>query len=107
MNVAGIVLVALAAHRTETFLGDDLGEAQDGVQRRAQFVAHIGEKGGLGGVGGFGLEPFLQGIVAGLLQFARQILDLEAQTRILMHLAHQRPAGPPHLKRDKEAPPWR
>ena len=46
-------------------------------------------------------KRFLQRFVAGLLQFARQILDLEAQARILLHADHQRPAGEPHLEREQ------
>ena len=98
MNVAGIFLVARRADRAEAFLGDDLGEAQNGVQRRAQLVAHIGEEGGLGGVGGFRLEALAQRLVAGLLQFARQILDLEAQPRILVEPADHAPAVEQQLR---------
>ena len=32
----------------------NLGIAKDGVHRRADFVAHVGEKGALGAIGGFG-----------------------------------------------------
>jgi hypothetical protein len=34
-----------------------VGEANDGVHRRADLVAHVGQKGALGHVGGFGLLP--------------------------------------------------
>src|SRR5258708_3746365 len=44
VNVARIFLVALASYRSETFARNDFGEAQNGIQRRAQLVAHIGEK---------------------------------------------------------------
>jgi len=99
MDVAGIVAVTLIANRPETFLGDDFRKAQDGVQRRAQFVAHVCQEGGLGGVGRFRLEPLLQRLVAGDLQFLRQVLDLEAQACILGHPLHQRRAGDPQLER--------
>ena len=97
MDIAGIVLVALVAHRPETFLGDDFGEPQNGIQGRPQFVTHIGKKGRLGGVGGFRLEPFLQRLVARLLQLARQILDLEAQQRVLLRLNYKRLADQPQM----------
>ena len=92
MDVAGIVAIAFRADRPETFLGDDFGKAQNGVQRRAQLMAHIGQEGGLGGIGGFRLEALLQRLVAGLFQLARQVLDLEAQAGVLAHAQHQRTA---------------
>ena len=38
--------LGIAAHQ--------VGEAEDGIQRGAQLVAHAGEEGALGAVGGFG-----------------------------------------------------
>ena len=71
--LAGIVdqlRIFLAARRVEhhrVFLHDHLGEADDGVQRRAQFVAHGGEEAGLGRVRLFG---------GGARQLERLLLDL-------------------------------
>ena len=45
------------------------GEAQNGVERRPQFVAHVGQEGALGSVGRFG--GFL-----GLLQFTFRLLAI-------------------------------
>ena len=98
MDVAGIIAVTLRTDRAETFLGDDFRKAQDRVQWRAQFMAHIGQEGGLGGVGGFRLEALAQRLVAGLFQLARQVFDLEAQAGVLAHPQHQGPAGMPHLE---------
>ncbi|KAF1854083.1 hypothetical protein Lal_00005300 [Lupinus albus] len=63
LHMAGIVAVARAAQRTEQLVQHDVGKADDGVQRRAQFVAHGRQEGALGPVGGFCLiecrgEPF-------------------------------------------------
>ena len=49
------------------FLHDHLGEADDGVQRRAQFVAHGGEEAGLGRIRLFG---------GGVRQLERLLLHL-------------------------------
>ncbi len=46
-------------------------------------------------------KRLLQRLVARLFQLARQILDLEAQPRIFLHLHHQRPSRPPHVKREE------
>src|SRR5713101_6946183 len=46
-DVAGIAGIAGAAERTQDLVGHDLGEADDGVQGRAQLVAHIGQELGL------------------------------------------------------------
>jgi hypothetical protein len=101
MDVLGIVAIALRTDRPEAFLGDDFRKTQNGVQGRAQFVAHIGQEGGLGGVGGFRLEALLQGFVAGFLELAGQILDLETQAGVLAHAQDQRAAGVPHLEGDE------
>ncbi len=38
----------------------DLGEAENGVERRAQLVAHLGEEFGLGAVGALGFRLLFQ-----------------------------------------------
>src|SRR3546814_6548687 len=46
VDVLGVVGVA-RRHRTHGLAGDHLGKAQDGVQRRAQLVAHQRQEAGL------------------------------------------------------------
>ena len=53
MDMSRILLIARAAHRTENLLDHHFGETNDGVQRRAQLVTHIGEKSGFGARGAF------------------------------------------------------
>ena len=43
----GIFLAARRIQHQRVFLNDHLGEADDGVERRAQFVAHGGEESGV------------------------------------------------------------
>jgi hypothetical protein len=43
-DVAGVFLVARAADRSEKLHRHDVGKADDGVERRAHFVAHRGEE---------------------------------------------------------------
>ena len=44
VDVGGILPVALIAQGAIELVPQDLGKADDGVERRAQFVAHIGEE---------------------------------------------------------------
>src|SRR5579862_1314281 len=53
-DVGGVFAVARVAVRAEELARDDLREADDGVQRRAQLVTHIGEEARLGGARGLG-----------------------------------------------------
>src|SRR3546814_2004581 len=54
VDVDGVLAVPLIAHRAEQLVLDDLGEPDDGVQRRAQLVAHVGKEVGLGATGQLG-----------------------------------------------------
>ena len=54
MDVLEIVLVALVADRAETLLHHHFGEAQNGLQGSADFVADLGEKVGLRRARGLG-----------------------------------------------------
>ena len=54
VDVLAVVAILVAADRAEHFRLHDLGEADDGVERRAQLVAHIGEEARLRLVGFFG-----------------------------------------------------
>ena len=54
MDVAGIAAIAAVAEGTVKFRRENFGEAEDGVERRAQLVANLGKKLGLGARGLFG-----------------------------------------------------
>src|SRR3546814_3425749 len=54
VDVLDVVAVVVAADRPEDLLQDELREADDGVQRRAQLVAHGGQEVALGAVGHLG-----------------------------------------------------
>ena len=63
-NVVAVFLVFLRPERSEHAAFHDLGKSDDGVERGAQFVAHIGEEFGFGLVGFLG-AVFLLGIFFG------------------------------------------
>ena len=48
------------------------GKAEDGIERRAQFMAHRGEEARFGEIGFFGPPPCLVGIGLGLFEFGDQ-----------------------------------
>ena len=56
VNVLGVLAVLVRAEETEALVHEDVGEADDGVQGRAQLVAHPGEELRLRGVGGLGVD---------------------------------------------------
>ena len=58
-NVGAIVAVLFRAERAEGLAFHQLREADDGVERRAKLVAHVGEEFGLGAVGHLGLGLLL------------------------------------------------
>ena len=58
-DVVTVFLVFFRAERAEHAAAHDLGESDDGIERRAQFVAHIGEEFGFGLVGFLGAVLFL------------------------------------------------
>ncbi len=76
-HVANVGLLFGIEH-AEDLLLEQLGEANDGVQRRAQLVAHVGQEGALGLIGGVG------GLLGGaqLALGALALLDLALQTLI-------------------------
>ncbi len=53
VDVGGIAAIGLVAERAQHFGVEDFGEAQHGVERRLQFVAHRGEEGAFGAAGFF------------------------------------------------------
>ena len=67
--------------RAEELALHHLREAEDGVERRAQLVAHGREEARLGEVGAFGPPPRLVGIELGLLEFGDQRVLLRLERR--------------------------
>jgi len=63
-NVVAIFLILLRTQRPEHAAFHDLGKSNDGIERRAQLVAHIGEELGLGLIGFLG-AVFFPGIFLG------------------------------------------
>ena len=72
VDVVGIVLVGRHRMRSENLVLHHFGEAENGVERRAQFVAHLREEARLGDVGGLGAVARFVGNGLGLFQFADQ-----------------------------------
>ena len=54
-DVAAVIGIAWRAERAVDLARHQLGKSDDGIERRAQFVAHIGEEFGFRLVGGLGL----------------------------------------------------
>ena len=76
-DVAAIFLILVGAERAEDAALHHLGKADDGVERRAQLVAHIGEEFGLGAVGALGLRLLVEialGEVGELLRLRFELL---------------------------------
>ena len=69
------------AERAEDAALHDLGEADDGVERRAQLVAHVGEELGLGAVGALGLRLLLEVALGEVGELLR--LQLQRLARLL------------------------
>src|SRR6185503_3043951 len=44
MDARGVILVTLAADRTEDFVFQDFGESDDGIERGSELVAHRCQK---------------------------------------------------------------
>ena len=93
MDVAGIFAVFRRTDRAEHLVGENFGEAQDGVERRAQLMAHVGEEFGLRLVGGLG--PFLLRLIVGI--GGRQLFLLPLQLLLrggeVADRRHQAPLG--------------
>ena len=69
VDVGGIFLVSRHRVRAEQFALHHFGEPEDGVERRAQFMAHRRQKARLGQIGALGAAARLVGIELGLLEF--------------------------------------
>ncbi len=74
VNVAGIFLVLRHAVRPEQFGLQHFGEADDGIERCAQLVAHRGEELRLGDVGLLGVAPGFVRHLAGFFEFVDQLV---------------------------------
>ena len=81
VHVMGVIHIFRLADGSEQLFLDDFGKAQNRIQWRAQFVAHAGQKFGLGAIG------FVGGAL-GAVEFADQgkqphllILELLGQGR--------------------------
>ena len=81
MDVVGIVLVDGDRMGAEQLRLHHLREAEDGVERRAQLVAHRRQEARLGEIGALGAPPRLVGIELGLLELGDQ--------RVLFRLERQ------------------
>ena len=79
VDVVGIVLVGGHRMRAEDLALHDFGEAENGVERRAQFMAHLREEARLGDIGGFGAVARLVRNRFRLFEFADQHVLLGAR----------------------------
>ncbi len=91
MDVAGIFGIFRRTDRPEHAGEQDFGKAENGVERRSQLVAHIGEELGLGLVGGLGAF-FLRLIIGvGDGQFGLLALQLALRGGEIADGRHQPP----------------
>src|SRR3546814_2447831 len=79
VDVGGIALVLRAAERAQQLALHDFREADDGVQRRAQLMAHVGQELRLGAVGELGA---LLGADQRLLRSEEHTSELQSLMRI-------------------------
>ena len=84
-DVVAIFLVFLRAERAEHAAAHDLGEPDDGVERRAQLVAHIGEEFGLGLVGFLGAGLFAGIFLGEVGEFDRLAFEFGLRTLEVDH----------------------
>ena len=54
MDIIGIILVGRNHVRSEQFAFHDFGKAENGIERRAQLMAHRGKEAGFGEICGLG-----------------------------------------------------
>src|SRR3546814_2387140 len=86
VNIAGIAVVAVAAELAVQLVQHDLGKTDDGVERRAQLVTHVGEELGLGAVGGLRLVASGRQLQAAACLFLLQAMRSEENTSELQSL---------------------
>src|SRR5664279_5615480 len=79
MDIGGIFLVGRHRVLAEHFRFHHFGEPEDGIERRAQFVAHLREEARLRDVGGLRALPRFVGNRLGLFQLADQRVFLRAR----------------------------
>ena len=89
VDVAGVVAIAGFVDRAEQLVLDDLGEADDGVERRPQLVAHVGEKHRLGAVGVFRLQLGGDQVLLHALAFGDVGDDADQVAFAARHLDHR------------------
>ena len=78
-DVGAVFLVLVGAERAEDAALHHLGEADDGVERRAQLVAHVGQELGLGAVGALGLGLLVEIALGEIGELVRLRLELLAR----------------------------
>src|SRR3546814_4645717 len=76
MNDGRVVLVPAIAQGPEMLVAQQLREAEDSVQGRAELMAHLCEEGGLGPAGRLGLLEAPGQLFFGLLQEVDGIVQL-------------------------------
>jgi hypothetical protein len=76
VDVADIFLVAGILDRAEHLARHHLGEAQNCIERRSQFMAHRGKETGLGEIGFLGAAAGFIGDGLGDLQFGDEVILL-------------------------------
>src|SRR5437868_1746330 len=81
-DVAAVLDVFLLADRPEQLTGNDFGEADDGVERRSELVAHMGEEAALGGAGGLSQHLRLPIVLLAILDRG-EVAQEQEETAIL------------------------
>ena len=92
-DVLAVVAVFLRSERTEGLTAHQLREADDRVERRAQLVAHVGEKIGLGAIGRFGLRLLLVVALGEIDQLLGLLLERPARLAQLRDGGEQQALG--------------
>ena len=93
VDVLGVLAVFRAADRAEGALAHDLGEAENGVERRAQLVGHVGQEGGLGAGGRLGALLLGGVVLVHLGQLDRLALGVAPGDRQIVDDRHQPALG--------------
>ena len=92
-NVRAIVAIFLRSQRPEGLASHQLRESDDRVERRAQFMTHVGEEFGLGAVGGFGLRFLLMIAFGEIGELLGLLLERAARLSELGDSRQEQPLG--------------
>src|SRR6202022_268700 len=92
-NVPTIVAVLLRSERSEGLTPHQLRKSDNGVERRPEFMAHVGKELGLRTVGGFGLSLLLVVALGEIGQLLRLLLERLARLAQLRDGREQQPLG--------------